>query len=86
MIEAAEEFIHSLGLQVIRVRHHEVSTGALARLEAGSSELVQLCADPSFFKQIADKLLEIGYAHVCLDMRGYRMGSLHESFEKVSKK
>lgn len=86
MIEAAEEFIHSHGLQVIRVRYHEVSTGALASLEAGSSELVQLCADPSLFKQIADKLLEIGYAHVCLDMQGYRMGSLHESFEKVSKK
>jgi len=86
MIEAAEEFIHSLGLQVIRVRYHEVSTGALARLEVGSSELVQLCANPSLFKQIADKLLEIGYAHVCLDMQGYRMGSLHESFEKVSKK
>ena len=86
MIEAAEEFIHSLGLQVIRVRHHEVSTGALARLETGSAELVQLCAEPSLFKQIADKLLEIGYAHVRLDMQGYRMGSLHESFEKVSKK
>ena len=86
MIEAAEEFIHSIGLQVIRVRHHEVSTGALARLETGSAELAKLCADPSLFKQIADKLLEIGYAHVCLDMQGYRMGSLHESFEHSSRK
>lgn len=86
MIEAAEDFIHSLGLQVIRARYHEVSTGALARLETGPAELAKLCADPSLFRQIADKLLEIGYTHVCLDMQGYRMGSLHEAFEKVSKK
>ena len=86
MIEEAEAFLHSLGIDVVRVRHHEVSTGPLARLEVGSSELLKLCADPSLFGKISAKMVQIGYTHACLDMEGYRMGSLHESFERHFKK
>lgn len=85
MIEDAEDFLHSLGIEVVRVRHHEVSTGPLARLEVGSAELTKLCSDPTLYGIIAEKLVSIGYAHVCLDMEGYRMGSLHKSFERLFK-
>ncbi|MDI9400733.1 MAG: ATP-dependent sacrificial sulfur transferase LarE [Limisphaerales bacterium] len=86
MIEDAEAFLHSLGIEVLRVRHHEVSTGPLARLEVGSSELLKFCADPSLFDKVTEKMIQIGYTHVCLDMEGYRMGSLHESFQRHFKK
>ena len=74
MIEQAENSLRDLGFREVRVRHHELKHGELARIELGMDELPQglKAAD-----QIADALRKIGYAHVTLDLRGYRRGSLN---------
>lgn len=77
MIEQAEDFLHSLGLRQLRVRHHE---GKLARLEVEPEELLEL-AKPEMRERIVSALREIGYLHVTLDLRGYRMGSLNEALQ-----
>jgi pyridinium-3,5-biscarboxylic acid mononucleotide sulfurtransferase len=49
----------------------------LARIEVGPSELPRLLENGHSSK-VADALKQIGYAHVTLDLQGYRRGSLNE--------
>jgi uncharacterized protein len=49
----------------------------LARIEIGPGEMRQLLLD-GFPAKIAEALKQIGYAHVTLDLLGYRRGSLNE--------
>jgi len=74
MIERAEDFLRDQGFREVRVRHHELANGHLARIELGIDEIP--AALPSF-NHIAEALRQIGYAHVTLDMQGYRRGSLN---------
>lgn len=50
----------------------------LARIEVGPGEMKKFLAD-GVSNQIADALKQIGYAHVTLDLQGYRRGSLNET-------
>jgi uncharacterized protein len=50
---------------------------ALARIEVGAAEISRLLTDGNAEK-VASALRTIGYAHVTLDLRGYRRGSLNE--------
>jgi len=77
MIEDAEEVLHGLGIHDVRVRHHELKLGHLARIEIGLGEMEKLFRDGAFLK-VADGLKKVGYAHVTLDLLGYRRGSLNE--------
>jgi uncharacterized protein len=74
MIERAEDFLRDQGFREVRVRHHELKQGHLARIELGANEIQK--AIP-FFNGITDMLRKLGYAHVTLDMQGYRRGSLN---------
>ena len=74
MIERSEDFLRELGFREVRVRHHELKHGQLARIELGLDEIQK--ALPSF-NTISDALRKIGYAHVTLDLQGYRRGSLN---------
>ena len=49
----------------------------LARIEVGPAELPRLLAN-GLAARVAEELKQIGYAHVTLDLRGYRRGSLNE--------
>jgi uncharacterized protein len=49
----------------------------LARIEVGPSELPKLLENGTSTK-VAEALKQIGYAHVTLDLQGYRRGSLNE--------
>jgi uncharacterized protein len=77
MIERGEYFLRDRGFYDVRVRHHELSTGALARIEVGANEIPKLFAN-GLFQEAADELKRIGYAHVTLDLAGYRRGSMNE--------
>lgn len=77
MIEQAEDFLHDLGLREVRVRHHEIKQGALARIEVGPLEMGKLMADGTHVNA-AKALKAIGYQHVTLDLLGYRRGSVNE--------
>lgn len=74
MIERAEDFLRDQGFREVRVRHHELKHGQLARIELGLDEIAK--AIPAFNK-IADTLRGMGYTHVTLDLQGYRRGSLN---------
>ncbi|MBC8096220.1 MAG: ATP-dependent sacrificial sulfur transferase LarE [Akkermansiaceae bacterium] len=54
------------------------ATSALARIEVGPDELKKFLEDGASV-QIAAALKELGYAHVTLDLQGYRRGSLNET-------
>ena len=96
MIEAAEYVLRDLGFHDVRVRHHELpmannqsptaqaspSTSHLARIELGPAEIPRFLTDGVTGK-VAEALKTIGYAHVTLDLQGYRRGSLNGKILKV---
>lgn len=77
MIEAAEDTLRDLGFYDVRVRHHELKQGHLARIEVGPGELARFLTD-GVNPRVAEALKGLGYAHVTLDLLGYRRGSVNE--------
>lgn len=77
MIEQAENALRDLGFHDVRVRHHELKAGHLARIEVGGGEMGKFLADGVPLR-VAEALKQAGYAHVTLDLQGYRRGSLNE--------
>ena len=80
-IEQAEEFLRSLGLSQLRVRHHET----IARIEVPSEDIARLM-DPQLREVVVERLKELGYTYVTLDLAGYRTGSLNETLTEDQKK
>jgi uncharacterized protein len=73
-IERAEDILRDLGFRVCRVRHHET----LARIEVGRDELPR-ALEPGMAETIDRELRALGYQHVTVDLRGYRLGSLNDA-------
>jgi pyridinium-3,5-biscarboxylic acid mononucleotide sulfurtransferase len=74
MIERAEAVLQELGFRICRVRHHDT----IARLELGRDEIAR-ALEPEMSEAIDTRIRAIGYAHVTVDLRGYRLGSLNEA-------
>lgn len=72
-IERAEDALHALGLQQVRVRHH----GNLARIEIARPELTRVF-DMALLDRITTELKSIGFTYVTLDTAGYRSGSMND--------
>jgi uncharacterized protein len=72
-IEAAEAYLKELGYRECRVRLHE---GELARIEVPAAELWRL-ADPETRAALAQRLRELGFRFVTVDLEGFRSGSLN---------
>ena len=73
-IERAEDILRGLGFRVCRVRHHDT----LARIEVGRDELPR-ALEPGMAETIDRELRALGYQHVTIDLRGYRLGSLNDA-------
>jgi len=73
-IERAETVLRELGFRVCRVRHHDET----ARLEIAKDEMAR-ALDPDVNARLVTALKALGYRHVCLDLQGYRLGSLNEA-------
>jgi uncharacterized protein len=73
-IERAETVLRDLGFRVFRVRHHD----AIARIELGRDEIAR-ALEPDTADAIDRELRALGYQHVAVDLRGYRLGSLNEA-------
>ncbi|MGO9478706.1 MAG: TIGR00268 family protein, partial [Limisphaerales bacterium] len=83
MIEAAEYVLRDLGFHDVRVRHHELNPKSgpvqhLARIELGPAEMPRFLEN-GMSGQVAGAFKKIGYAHVTLDLQGYRRGSTNEA-------
>ncbi len=73
MVAEAEDYLHSLGFEQVRVRHHN----SVARIEVTPEEMrrfyqAELCS------QVVERLKLIGYTYVALDLQGFRSGSMNE--------
>ena len=77
-VDAAEQFLYDLGIRQFRVRHH----GELARIELEAEE-ISLLQQKERRSQISEHFKTLGYAHVTLDLQGYRSGSLNEGITKI---
>jgi uncharacterized protein len=84
MIEQAERVLRDLGFYDVRVRHHELKAGHLARIELGADEIPRLLNNGALAK-VASALKQFGYAHVTLDLEGYRRGSTNLQLPALSK-
>lgn len=76
MIEQAENVLRDRGFYDVRVRHHELKNGHLARLEIGAGEIPRIF-EGGLYSTIATEIKNVGYNHVTLDLEGYRRGSLN---------
>ena len=74
MIEQAEAALRALGFRICRVRHHDT----IARIEFGQDEMARAMG-PELAAAIDSALRAVGYQHVTIDLRGYRLGSLNEA-------
>ncbi|MBR4183278.1 MAG: ATP-dependent sacrificial sulfur transferase LarE [Lachnospiraceae bacterium] len=72
MIDKAEQFLIEKGFLEERVRMH----GNVARIEVPPADIPRLAAD-GIREEVCDKLKEIGFMFVALDMKGYSMGSMN---------
>lgn len=73
-IETAEDRLRVQGFGQVRVRHH----GDTARIELDPAQFGRLLAGDAAAR-IAAALKELGYTYVCLDLEGYRTGSMNEA-------
>ena len=81
MIEAAENVLRDLGFHDVRVRHHELKLGEMARIEVGQGEMAKFL-EGDVAARVAAALKLLGYLHVTLDLRGYRRGSVNEALRQ----
>ncbi|HAE61960.1 MAG TPA: ATP-dependent sacrificial sulfur transferase LarE [Eubacteriaceae bacterium] len=80
MVELAEQYLMDIGFRQLRVRHHE----NLARVEIAEKEFAKIL-DKNLLNEIDEKFKGFGFSYVCLDMKGYRTGSMNEVLDKNSK-
>jgi uncharacterized protein len=74
-VEAAEDFLGSLGFNVLRVRHH----GDTARIEIVPEDF-ELAVEHR--ETISQKLHELGFLYVTLDLDGFKSGSLNAALKE----
>ena len=80
-IAKAEEYLRSLGIERLRVRHHDT----VARIEAGTEDF-EILLDDETRREVVDRFREIGYSYVTLDLEGFRSGSLNEVLAGLRRK
>jgi uncharacterized protein len=72
-IEEAEKFLKELQFKQVRVRHYKDT----ARIEVGKNEMKKIFEN-GMMDKITEKLQQLGYVYVTLDLKGYRTGSMNE--------
>ena len=71
-VGAAEALLRSFGLRQVRVRHH----GDVARIETDADGMA-LAFAPENRDRVVERLRNLGFKHVALDLAGYRSGSMN---------
>ena len=74
-VEAAEAFLDGLGFKVLRVRHH----GDIARIEIAPEDFELAIQQREAIRQ---KLHELGFLYVALDLDGFKSGSLNAALKE----
>ena len=79
-VQTAEDHLRSHGFRQVRVRHH----GDTARIEVDRPDFAKLLTS-GVAERITAALKEIGYTYVCLDLAGYRTGSMNEGMKREAR-
>src|SRR5574337_1256316 len=77
-VQSGEDILRVLGFRQVRVRHH----GDTARIEIDPGDFKALLAE-DVCARIVDEFKRLGYTYVCLDLQGYRTGSMNEGLSHV---
>ncbi len=75
MVDKAEQYLIDIGFKQVRVRIHGEN---IARIEIEEKDIQKIMEERN---QIVDKLKEIGFSYITLDMQGYRTGSMNETIK-----
>jgi pyridinium-3,5-biscarboxylic acid mononucleotide sulfurtransferase len=78
-IEKAEGFIHSLGFETVRLRHHNET----ARIEISPIDLSRFMQDDTR-KKVNQYLKSLDFTWITLDIGGYRTGSLNRNISTLA--
>jgi len=71
-VAEAEAYIRALGVKQVRVRTYP---DGLARIELEPEDFVVI-SEPSAARKVRERLRELGYRYVTLDLDGFRSGSM----------
>ncbi|GAH53627.1 unnamed protein product, partial [marine sediment metagenome] len=65
------------GIEQVRVRHYN----NLAKIEIREEDML-LLMEEDLRKKIIDKLKQLGFIYITLDLQGYRTGSMNEELNE----
>lgn len=77
-VQAAEDQLRAHGFRQVRVRHH----GDIARIEVTKEDFAKLISS-DVRETVTTAFKKLGYAYVCLDLEGYRTGSMNEGLDRM---
>lgn len=80
MVEQAEQLLLGLGFRQLRVRIH----GKMARIELLPQDISRFM-EPEIRQPVYERLKELGFSYVTLDLGGFRTGSMNETLNKEEK-
>jgi uncharacterized protein len=69
-----------LGFVEFRVRHH----GKIARIEVPAADIEKVVSE-SLRQKIVERMKELGFQYISLDLQGFRSGSLNETLSEDEK-
>ena len=78
MIEQAEDYLRVRGFRQYRVRMQ----GNTARIEVPPEDIPRFC-ESGLRKAVADRLHEIGFSYIAVDLEGYRTGNLNREINTI---
>lgn len=76
-IDEAEDYLRKLDFEEVRVRVH----GDVARIEVGRTQIARL-GEPATRMDVTAALKSMGFKYVCVDLEGFRSGSMNEAIER----
>jgi uncharacterized protein len=80
-IDDGENFLRQLGFKQVRLRHFDHT----ARIEVEKAKIKQLCKG-ALLDKVIDRLKNLGYNYVTVDLEGYRTGSLNHMRPKLTER
>jgi uncharacterized protein len=78
-VEEAERALGDEGFRQVRVRHH----GDVARVEVAPAELERFM-DGNVRRAVVERLRQIGFVHVALDLEGYETGKMNRALKEIA--
>jgi len=76
-VERCENWLRQRGFNNYRVRYHD----QLARIELVPTDFPRLIEEP-LRSQLLEEFRAAGFTYICLDLQGYRIGSMNETLSE----